>query len=71
MNRAKRRAETRKHQREARQHFHPRGLARAVAHSMLAREGATGVNHVEPGVTQSQFSQVWRRVAERFAVDRG
>lgn len=69
MNRAKRRAETRKQQREAGQHFHPRNLARSIAHSMLAREGASGVNKCAPGTTQSPFSQTWRRIADSYSVN--
>ena len=69
MNRAKRRAETRRQQREARGQFHPRGLARAVVHNMMAREELGGVNKVVPGGTQSPFSKNWRSIAERIAAD--
>ena len=67
MNRAKRRAETRKAQREAKGCFHPRGLARAVVHRMMAREEMGSVNKVAPGGTQSAFAKNWRRIAERIA----
>ena len=66
MNRQKRRAETRKYQREASHRFHPRGLARSAAHSMLALEGATGVNRVAPKATQSRFSIGWREVVDKI-----
>lgn len=66
MNRQKRRAETRKYQREASHRFHPRGLARAVAHAALAAEGAAGVNKVLPGAAQSRFSIAWRTVTEQM-----
>ena len=48
-------------------HFHPRGLARAVAHHMMEWEGATGVNKVHPGATRSAFAKNWRNIAERVA----
>ena len=67
MNRAKRRAETRRQQREARVKFHPRGLARAVAHSRMAFAGMEQLNKVHPGTTQSTFSQKWRSIAETMA----
>ena len=66
MNRQKRRAETRKFQREASHRFHPRELARSAAHSMLALEGATGVNKCAPKTTQSRFSAGWRTVVEQI-----
>ena len=69
MNRQKRRAITRRQQREAGTKFHPRGLARSVAHRMLERDGATGVNKCAPGTTQSPFSVNWRRIADRFATE--
>ena len=69
MNRAKRRAETRKHQREAVGQFHPRGLARAVVHSMMAHEDMSRVNKVPQGGTQSAFAKNWRNVAGRIASD--
>ena len=49
---------------EVKQHFHPRGLARAIVHDRLAREGATGVNKVTPGTTKSSFAKNWRDYAE-------
>lgn len=69
MNRQKRRAETRRQQREARGQFHPRSLARAVVHSMMARDDIGSVNKVRPGATQSAFSKNWRNFAERIAAD--
>ena len=70
MNRQKRRAETRKHQLEARNHFHPRGLARSVAHNVMEHDMTGGVNKVKPGTTQSPFSANWRRIAELVSADR-
>lgn len=58
-----RRLETRKHQREAREHFHPRSLARSVAHSRMAFAEFEQVNKVRPGATQSTFAQKWRGIA--------
>lgn len=51
---------------EMKQHFHPRWLARAVAHSQMARDEIFGVNWSAPG-HQSIFSKNWRRYAERFS----
>jgi hypothetical protein len=48
-------------------HFHPRGLARAIVHSQLAIAGASGVNKVKPGTTQSPFAAHWREEADEFA----
>ena len=70
MNRSKRRAETRKQQREAKGQFHPRGLARAVAHSRMAYAGMEQLNKVHPGTTQSAFSQKWRAVAAEMSRER-
>ena len=67
MNRAKRRAETRRQQREARGQFHPRELARTVVHSMMNREELGGVNRKKPGVEQSPFAKNWRNIAERIS----
>ena len=67
MNRARRRAETRRNQREAQGRFHPRGLARAIVHSQMSHSDMSGVNKVHPGTTQSAFAQGWRKLAERFA----
>ena len=61
------RYETRKHQREAKQHFHPRALARAIAHSRAAHSDISGINKVTPGTTQSAFARTWRTDAEMFA----
>lgn len=61
------RIETRKHQREAREHFHPRALARSIAHSRAAHSEISGINKVTPGTTQSAFAQTWRRDADLFA----
>ena len=67
MNRARRRAETRKQQREAHGCFHPRGLARAVAHRVMEHDEVGGINKVQPGATQSPFSRSWRNIADRIA----
>ena len=61
------RYETRKHQREAKQHFHPRALARAIAHRRAENSEISGINKVAPGATQSPFARTWRRDAEMFA----
>ena len=66
----RRRNETRKQQREAREHFHPRSLARSVAHSRMTFAGFEQVNKVHPGTTQSTFAQKWREVAEEMSVGR-
>lgn len=63
----KRGYETRKHQREAREHFHPRSLARSVAHSRMAFAGMEQVNKVHPGTTESTFSKKWREIAETMS----
>lgn len=60
----KRRLETQKHQREAGTSFHPRGLARKVAHKQMERDGGTGLNKVVPGGTQSPFATRWRDTAD-------
>lgn len=65
-----RRLETQKQQREAREHFHPRSLARSVAHSRMAFAEFEQVNKVHPGTAQSTFSQKWRDVADQMAVER-
>ena len=67
--RAGRRLETQKHQREARGKFHPRGLARAVVHSMMARDDIGGVNKPKLEGGQSPFSKNWRNIAERISAD--
>lgn len=59
-----RRQETQKFQREAGNSFHPRGLARHVAHKQMERYGGTGLNKVVPGGTQSPFATRWRDMAE-------
>jgi hypothetical protein len=56
------RYETQKHQREARGQFHPRSLARAVAHSRMKFADFEHVNKVHPGTTESTFSKKWREV---------
>lgn len=61
------RYETRKHQREAKQHFHPRALARAIVHNRAAFSDMSGINKVIPGTTQSAFAKNWRREADTFA----
>lgn len=48
-------------------HFHPRSLARAVAHHRLEKAEASGVNKVKPGATQSPFARTWRNIAEQVA----
>ena len=63
----RRRYETRKHQREAKEHLHPRALARSVAHSRMAFAQFEQVNKVHPGTSQSTFSQKWREVAAQMA----
>ena len=50
--------------RDVKEHYHPRGLARAVVHNTLKREGATGVNKIVPGSTQSPFATRWRDTAD-------
>ena len=65
-----RRLETQKQQREAREKFHPRGLARSVAHSRMAFAEFEQVNKVHPGTAQSTFSQKWREVADQMAAER-
>ena len=62
-----RRMETRKHQREAERHFHPRKLARGIVHSRLQAAEVYGANQVQPGATQSPFARNWRTEAESFA----
>ena len=71
MNRAKRRAETRKQQREARHTgtLHPRSLARAVCHNRMAREEMSGVNKVKADGSQSAFARTWRQDAVIWAAD--
>ena len=70
LGRAGRRLETQKHQREAREHFHPRSLARSVAHSRMNFADFEQVNKVKPGATQSVFAQKWRGIADRMADER-
>ena len=67
MNRARRRAMTRKQQREAQGQFHPRGLARAVVHHMMEREEFGGINKVRPGAEKSAFAKNWRNIAGRIS----
>ena len=55
---------------EVKQHFHPRFLARAVVHNMMARDDLAGVNKVHPGETQSAFGKNWRGIADRIAEER-
>lgn len=52
---------------EVKTHFHPRSLARAIVHNQAALMGATGVNKVQPGTTQSPFARNWRGEADEFA----
>ena len=70
MNRATRRKQTRKQQREAKGQFHPRSLARSIVHSRVAAKDIFGVNKVHPGQTQSTFAKLWREEAETFAAGR-
>lgn len=66
MNRKQRR-ETQRHQKETiGMMFHPRWLARSIVHSMWARAGATGMNKVKPGTTQSPFAVHWRDEIDTF-----
>ena len=67
MNRAERRKQTQRQQREAKGHFHPRELARAVVHNRIARQDIFGANKVRPGQTQSNFAKNWRTEADMFA----
>ena len=62
-----RRMQTRKHQVEAKQHFHPRSLARGIIHSRLKSADVYGANQVHPGTTQSAFARNWRNEAETIA----
>ena len=62
-----RRLETQKQQREAKGHFHPRSLARSVAHSRMKYAEFEQVNKVKPGATQSVFSRKWREIADAMA----
>lgn len=68
-NRNKRRAETRRQQREAqfKGQFHPRSLARAVAHSRMKFAEFEQINKVKPGTNQSTFATKWREVASSMA----
>ena len=63
----RRRYETRKQQREARGQFHPRSLARSVAHSRMEFADFEQINKPHPGTSQSTFSQKWREVAAQMA----
>ena len=63
----KNRIETRKHQREAKGKFHPRGLARAVVHNMMARDDIGNVNQGKAIGAQSPFAKNWRNIAERIS----
>lgn len=65
-----RRLETQKHQREAKEHLHPRSLARSVAHSRMKFADFEQVNKVKPGTTQSLFATRWREVAAKMAETR-
>lgn len=53
--------------REVKQHFHPRHLARSVVHNRLERAEVTGANKVIPGATQSAFARNWRNEADLIA----
>ena len=52
---------------EATSHFHPRGLARSIVHAAWASAGASGMNKVKPGTTQSPFARNWRSEADEIA----
>lgn len=64
----RRKYETQKQQREARGHFHPRYLARSVAHSRMAFAGFEQVNKRRPGTSGSTFSAKWREIAEQMSL---
>lgn len=67
MNRkARRRAKIRRDKANAMGHFHPRSLARSVAHSRMAYAGFEQVNKVRPRTTQSIFSQKWREIVGKM-----
>lgn len=51
---------------EVKQHYHPRFLARAVAHKAMEREEMFGVNKAQPG-SKSIFSRNWREYAGDIA----
>lgn len=55
---------------EVKQHFHPRSLARAIVHNMMANDEMSGVNKVRPGTARSAFSKNWRNIADRIAEER-
>ena len=50
--------------RDVTEHYHPRWLARKIVHSMMERDGATGLNKTVKGGTQSPFATRWRDAAE-------
>ena len=69
MNRkARRRAKIRADKMNAKGQFHPRSLARSMAHSRLAYADFEKVNKVTPGTTQSLFAKRWREVAGQMAM---
>lgn len=63
----RKRYKTQKQQREARGQFHPRSLARSVAHSRMAFAEMEQINKVHPGTSQSVFAQKWREIADQMA----
>ncbi len=65
--RAGRRLETQKQQREAREKFHPRGLARSVARKQMEQNGMEQLNKVHAGTKRSTFSAKWRDIVELIA----
>ena len=52
---------------EAKGQFHPRSLARSVAHSRLAYTDYEQINKVRPGAVKSTFAMKWREVAGQMA----
>ena len=70
MGREGRRLETQKQQREAKGCFHPRALARAIAHASAKNSDVYGINQVQPGQNQSAFAKNWRNIAARVAEEK-
>ena len=56
---------------EVKQHYHPRSLARGIVHAAWASAGATGMNKVKPGATQSPFATHWRNEIDMVAREEG
>jgi len=55
--------------REAKQHLHPRSLARSVVHNRMAQQDMYGVNKVHSGESQSTFGKLWREEAVAIAAE--